>query len=518
VRLLLALCAAAACAPLQAQQVAVTCRPAETVQQCRERFQPTGGVPDTTALDTVKAKAAGEVAERLQAKPTGTDLSTEGPLSAIRDFLPRLAGALLAPTSGDDPASLGFKANLPLNDGVLLDWGMTAQLAAVVNEADVFGPLIDSIPTGLREGARTRFKEGLEPYDDVSLTLALNLENRTFGRGMRQHRRDVDALAREILAPFKLTPDPRIRATIEYNLFRARFDQLVLADDGTFALVDQGRAAQPECRILRPGEAPAAGRPRDSGAMRVDCFTPAAQDTIEARTATLATATTRSIRRAEEAIRASGFNRLAQLMNNQPQINANGEYRSRRDVVGPNEWTGTARFELGFANMNGLRRYCRATGLTPACLERYMNAPGVRGSLSRGDRLFAQVELTRRNSWRFQSAEDSVDLALGRALTMAVSTGYGAYLGNPDDGENRDRVDVQAKWDMTRDDPIRQNRFVSTLFYTRRLSDQSSALIGLTYANRPEFLGDVDNRVRANLGLTYKLNQPKESVAGTDSP
>jgi len=504
-------CALALAAPLAAQQVAVACRPGETVEACSQRFRPTGGVPDTTGVDSTKATEA--VAERLQAKPTGADLSSAGPLSAIRDFLPRLAGSFLAPTTGDDPASLGFKANLPLNDGVLMDWGLTGQLAAVANDAEPFGPLIDSIPTSLRETARTRLQEGLEPYDDVTLTLALNLENRTFGRGMRQHRDTIRALARQILAPFTLGQSPRIRALVEFGRFRARLDTMIMEDGAVFAVVRQDRAAAPECRLVGPD-----GRPRGAGEMRFDCFTPAGQDTIEAAIARVATASERALRDAAEAIRTSGFNRLAQLMNNQPQLVVNGDYRTRRDVVGPDEWTGSARFELGFANMNGLRRFCRASGLTAACLQRYMSNPAVTSSLSRGDRVFVQADFTRRNAWHVTLPDDSVNLALGSATTFALSAGYGAYIGNAQDGESRDRLDVQAKYDFTHDDALRQDRFLGTAFYTRRLSDQSSAVIGLTYANRPEFLGDVDHRIRANLGLTYKLNQPKESLAGTGTP
>lgn len=519
-RLALLLAAALAGGTPLAAQVQVTCRPEQTVEECSQRFQPTGGVPDTAAIDSTKA--AEGVAGRLQAKSTGTDLSTFGPLSAIRDFLPRLAGSLLAPTSGSDPTSLGFKANLPLNDGVLMDWGLTAQLAAVANDAKPFEMLIDSVPASLRDDARTQIQDQLEPYDDVTLTLALNMENRTFGRGMRQHRETVRALASQILAPFNLRQSPEDRADFEFAQFRMRLDRMVIADSTTFAVVRKDSASQAACRIRRPGEAPGppavTGRQPDAGSMRFGCFTPAAQDSIENAIARVATAADRALSQAAEAIRTSGFNKLAQLMNNQPQIVVNGDFRSRRDLTGPDEWTGSARFELGFANMNGLRRFCGTSGVTAACLTRYMNNPAVASSLTRGDRVFVQADFTRRNAWHVALPADSVDLSLGAATTLSVSGGYGSYIGNPQDGENRDRLDVQAKYDFTSNDVIRQNRFLATLFYTRRLSDQSSAVIGLSYANRPEFLGAVDHHIRANLGLTYKLNQSKQDLAGSGTP
>ncbi|HEX2091346.1 MAG TPA: hypothetical protein VHG28_03050 [Longimicrobiaceae bacterium] len=489
-------------APSAAQEV-VLCKPDRTVQECYARYRPTGGVPAAGPAASDSAALVDEAGRHLQAAPTGTDLSGEGPLTAIRDFLPRLAAALVTPATGDDPTSLGFKANLPLNDGVLFAWGVTAQLAAVVHEPEPSGTLLDSVPVSLRESARERITAGLEPYDDVSLMGSLNLENRVFGRGMRQHARDIGALVQAALESESLTRMDRENQ--EARRFRQRLDTLVVGGSG----LDPTRAGAPECVLRGPGG------PRDSGEMRFDCFTPAVQDSIEASIARIAAESTRELRRSEERVRASGILRLAQLINNQPQLNGNGKYRTRRDVVGPDEWTGTARVETGFANLNGLRRHCGGT-IRPQCLRTYVDNRAVQGSLSRGDRVWAQIDFTRRSSWGVTLPGDSVDLSLGAATAVTVSGGYGGYFGNPDDGENQDRLDLQARYDFTRGDPIRQDRFVSTLFYTRRLSDQSSALIGLTYANRPEFLGDVDRKLRANLGLTYKLNRSPQAAGESD--
>lgn len=491
-----------AAAPAASQGGVVTCSPQRTVQQCYERFRPTGGVPAADSADADSIAADAE--RRLQAQPTGHDLSAEGPLTAIRDFLPRLAAGLLTPATGGDPSSLGFKANLPLNDGVLFDLPVATQLAAVVNDAKPFGMLVDSIPSSLRAAARERIQAGLEPYDDVSLTAAVNVENRTFGRGVRQHLEVLDTLLMEMLESEAETRFDR--ANQEALRFRQELDQRVRG--GGPGGVDPARASAAECTIGR------AGGPRDSGEVRFDCFTPAAQAEIEASISRVAEETVAELRRSEQRVRSSGVLWLAQLMNNQPQINGDMEYRTRRDVVGPDEWTGTARVELGFANMNGLRRHCRGA-IRPACLGTYVNAPAVQGSLARGDRAWAQLDFTGRRPWSVRIPQDSVDLALGSASSLAVSGGYGAYFGNPEDGDNRDRLDLQAKYDFTRDDPIRQDRLVSTLFYTRRLSDQSSALLGVTYANKPEFLGEVDRKFGANLGLTYKLNRSPAAAAGS---
>jgi hypothetical protein len=481
-------------APLTAQETVVTCDPARSIRECSERYVPVGGVPQAAG-----SAARVETAERLQAKATGTDLSPAGPLSAIRDFLPKFAGALLAPATGDAPQSLGFKSNFSLNDGVLFDLGLTAQLAAVVNEAEPFAALLDSLPAGSRDASADRLRAGLEPYDDITFSGALNLESRRFGRGMRQHQGMIDSLIAGVLGGITIEEDDL--ANFDDFQFWTRMAQRIQSA----AAIDPARRAEPDC----------VGPPaRDAREIQFGCLVANFRDSVEIRVAATAEPRLRQIRRLGQRVRQAGILHLAQLINNQPQLNGSVEYRARNEVVGPQEWKGTARLEMGFANMNGLRREC-AGPVRAECLRRYVGDDNVRRSLARGDRVWAQAEFTRRNAWDVSLPDDAVSLALGTASTWAVSGGYGAYFGNQEDGENRDRLDLQGKYDFTGDDALRQDRFVATLFYTRRLSGQSSALLGVSYANRPEFLGDVDRNVSANLGLTYKLHKNPQAAAAS---
>ncbi|HET6230699.1 MAG TPA: hypothetical protein VFE05_11570 [Longimicrobiaceae bacterium] len=506
----LALAVAAACVaapPLRAQQP-VACQADRTITDCYSRNRGTGGAE---VPDSIRKQALADAAQRLQAKQAGPDLSSAGPLAAIADFLPRLATELLAPVSGGaDAPDLGFKANLPLNQGPLIDLGATLQGAVVIHQAVVSPRLLDSVPPALRAAAQARLEADLEPYDDATLTASLNLENQRFGRSLRQHRAEIGSLFVALAGADRAGDQSRVeRADDRYDAFRNSLEARAERRDTQW--FEATRIGTPEC-TLRAG--PSAPGPADVGEFPVACLSPAGREALEAEIGLLAGAVARNRAARDERLKASGFTHLAQLVNNQPQLNAAWEYHSRRGVVGPNEWTGRARFELGFANMNGLRRSCGGK-VDPACLSKYVNDPAVRSSLARGDRMFVQLDVTRRNTWRLSIPQDSVDIRLASATTLAAGAGYGAYIGNPEDGENRDRLDGQAKWDFARNDAARQNRFVASLFYTRHLTGQASALIGLSYANRPEFLGDVDRKLRANLGLTYKLNQSAESLTGT---
>jgi hypothetical protein len=478
--------------PAHGQIGMVICGNEQTVAECYGAVRPVGGAPPTAA-DSARASALTAAAtDRLQGKATGADLSSAGSLSAINDFLPRLAASLVAPTTGGSP-DFGFKTNLPLNDGMLFRLGTTLQFATVFHEAKLSNRFADS----LSAATRSTLEGGLGVFEDAQITASLNLENRRFGRRIEQHR---DAVQRIALALASRVPSgPRLDAAeAEFRDLRRSMGDDVL--NGVPGVVRPGSPAH--CRIRSTPAGP--GVPGFSD-LRVSCLTEEARLRVERGISAISEAAAQYIRERDEQLRESGFTHLSQLVNNQPQFNASWEYDARRSLVGPSEWTGRTRFELGFANMNGLRRHCGGA-VDAACLRRYVNDPSVRGSMARADRVFAQVEFTRRSAWHVSVPQDTFELRLAGATTLAVSAGYGAYFGNPDDGENRDRLDLQGKYDFTGDDPVRENRFVGTLFYTRRVSDQASAVFGLTWANHPEFLGDVTRKLGANVGFTYKLN------------
>jgi hypothetical protein len=48
-------------------------------------------------------------------------------------------------------------------------------------------------------------------------------------------------------------------------------------------------------------------------------------------------------------------------------------------------------------------------------------------------------------------------------------------------------------------------RFTTRVQLTQPFSGELGSYVALVYANKPEYLGDVDRTLRANLGLSYKL-------------
>jgi hypothetical protein len=121
-----------------------------------------------------------------------------------------------------------------------------------------------------------------------------------------------------------------------------------------------------------------------------------------------------------------------------------------------------------------------------------------------------QVDFTRQNRYDIRLPDDGVALTLEPSWNVAPAVGYGAYLGQNGDGTDRGRIDLQMQYVFEEKKSKRQDRLVGTATFTQRLTDQSSALITLSYANKSEFLGSVDKKLRAHLGLSYRLLQAKK--------
>jgi hypothetical protein len=379
-------------APAAAQTV---CKDTETAGDCFERL-----------LDAVNAAGRARSAEtsaeenaELQGKATGPNLSENLAQSAIRDFLPRFAGSFLTSDPTEDLRAFDFRFNTPLgrNGG---GPRLTLQGGVTIHKAELYAPLVDSIPESIRDASRDRLKKELEDGDDATGFVTLNLESRRVGRDFANHQQTVDALAAAIRDSALVRIGPAPAAVDEFVPF-----SLVL--DSTSS-IRPNRRTDPACMIVT--EQP--NRPRQAGSLPVSCLT----DTVRARMETLFTPMTRHTGALELTIGTllanSGFDRISDLVNNQPQVNFSAEYRSRQSVVGPNEWVGRFRWEKGFYNMNGLRSYCRtradsanaqaadaqpedtapADRVTLDCLDGYTSNVATPERLARGDRFWLAAE------------------------------------------------------------------------------------------------------------------------------
>ena len=68
------------------------------------------------------------------------------------------------------------------------------------------------------------------------------------------------------------------------------------------------------------------------------------------------------------------------------------------------------------------------------------------------------------------------------------------------------RLDGELRYRASNNQSVRQNRWTTSGTITQKVSDQSNSVLTIIWANRPEFVGNVDHRVTANIGLSFKTS------------
>ncbi len=451
-------------APAQDQD---RCQDGETIAQCWTRISGARGA-------AVEAEATDRTREELEGKATGINLPLAGTASAIEDFLPLLRGALTTVTDGDGQA-LQLDLNVPKE---VIELGGKFGIRTLFREPALYGPLVDSLGDA-GAAAATRLRESLGSFDDVSIIVAWNREDQRWGRNFDPYRGDVAKLFTELVG--------EVESTDEATAFAAALEA---GEDH----LDPARASQAPCNSVNPDT------------WTLNCYTPAGKAAVERALVLAATADRVESERLTRVLDRSGFNLLADLINNQPQLNVSLEYRPRRDLVGPTELTGKLRLEFGGENMNDLRAFCSgARQFDASCLRSYTAQPGVRARVRRGARGWLSADVSQREGYDLDLPDDGVSISLARDRKLAISGGLGSYVGVDEEGTETGRWDLKVEYDFHDGDSERQDRLLAGLTYTHRVSASSSAVVGLSWANKPEFLDQDLRRLGAHIGFSYKL-------------
>lgn len=474
------LVAAVACALLCARPGAAqepVCGDGQTLRECVSTQITQFG----QRRGTVRNSLVTGVASALEELAAGPNVGANTAGSAIHDFIPRFSGALVTEDVTGGLPVVDVRFNAPLgSDSASLRF--TLQGGATFHQATAFTPLMDSVAEEERGGLGGDLKDG----DDASVFVAGNLESRSWGRSLAPHRGMIRQLAAELVTS---------AAMLDTTALHRRFSEIGAAL--TPASLDASRRFLPECAGQFTGF--------DSRTLPMVCLNQDARRTIESALSQALPAKTSIQEKAEN----EAFGILARLINNQPQFNADVEYRTREDVVGPTEWTGRARLEFGFTNVNSLRASCPGGDtITVRCLQDYTDRRGVRRALARNLRMWVAGEAIRRSEYGIALPGTTRRLEMEPAMYYSVLAGAGGYLGEIT--RSVDRLDVQARYAFPHDDPFRQSRAIVSAFYTLKLGGETGGVVGVTWTSRPEFRGHDERRVHVDLGLTYKVNPHEE--------
>ncbi|MEP6574226.1 MAG: hypothetical protein ABJD11_16110 [Gemmatimonadota bacterium] len=462
------------------------CAASETLAACRERLDSIFAVEAGAAFQA--ERGADSLAAALSGKTVGITSLGSGLSSTIGDFLPTLAGALGLTQTTTENGGTSFETNLRLPLGASLQ---RVRLQALLRKPELYQPLEDSLPAGSRDSRSAALQKELNDFDDIQVNVAWNLENAAFGRNFDIARPLVTTILRQQISEVETSG-----SDVANQVY---VDLLQHSDAG----LDPDRAGVAGCKW----SVNAVER-----SVPLDCFTAGERAKLTSALIQSLLATRANEARIHELMSEAGLFQLPDLVNNQPQLSVQAGLDLRSDLVGPNDFSVTARYEGGFTNFNGLRRFGKNkcgvnvdSAISAACLQRYLADPGVASGLRNGDRFFITAAYSRRQDYAVRLPSDSVNLSLPGTWDFIASAGLGRYITFSRAGEQLGRLDLSADYVFHHDDPLRQNRLVAAGTYTFRISPSLMIAAGVSYSNKAEFLGDVNKQFGANFGLRYRF-------------
>jgi hypothetical protein len=427
-----------------------------------------------TEMNSKKDETAAISWQQLAGKATGLNTSM-AQSSAIEDFLPLLRMALVGDgqPSSTDLKALDFERKIPLPTGSPLE----LKLRGNRNDPDVYDPLKMKFAADVRDQEVAKLKGQLGEFDDYSLTLSGNVVSSGYGRSWAKGG----------------------------PVFGDLFSQMVKGTSAALATKAQlafGDAVATASKITH--------KDIDEKTAFQDIPEPARTD-LQVSLASAAQELKGNLVNLKTLADNSGIFKVADLVNNQPQINGSATYRARRGLAGPSELSLKASYEMGYVNLNQLLRRC---GATPelTCYSTYVNDAATTAALEHGDRVALSVEYKDHRAFKASLPADGIDLDLPSGRSLVASVTYGRYIDVKALGDSNSRIDLSGSYENVSDDPSRRDRGVVSLTFSNRFLTSMGASLGISYANHSEFLSKSDHVVSAHFAISYKLLPDKPTT------
>lgn len=383
--------------------------------------------------------------------------------SSLKDFLSLLAASYESAMTSENGDAFTFDWNPELGLAPAVGLKFQAVFAETKLNEDVAKQLAGNTT------ALDSLSDSLEFGDDTVISGSAQPKTRGYGRSIEPHR----AWLQNMLAT-------RIDAAAEENAALDAVGDLVESANERLDFGTDGDAARIKARVEA---VKAAARLFKSERMRLGDF-------------------------------ASAF---AKLLNNQPQWYGSVLYHARRNVIGPNEWSGKFTYEFASNNLNRFKRANRgcdpdskAPKLTPAvCADKLHKFAADTGSPI--ERVALSLEYHRVNRRWISDADRGLDLGFPRSRsyvgTLAAGWNVAPLLpfGTARSAVGDGRIDVTAKYEMPEDDDSEEKGFVAALTYTQKISEGFSFPVSFVYSDHESDLLNVDKRFSARFGLMYKM-------------
>lgn len=450
--------------PLSAQE----CERGENVSQCMSRFIPAVSNDTTPEAEETRTEDATETAA------TGITNTASPAESSLKDFLTLLSASLESATSAEEGQAFTFDWNPEL--AIAQNWGVKFQASF----ADA--TLNDEVKTRLAGGeALDELQDSLEFGDDTALRGFLQPQNRRFGRSIESHRGWFRAMRNAVL-------EPRREELRRIRMLMAKHQMI---GNQTFETDRMGEPLKDDDRPI-----------------------------VEARIAEFS-ALGRELQAARE-LQSAFFMAFAKLLNNQPQVYGAAIYHARRNVVGPNEWSGKFTYEFAGNNLNAFRKAhakcltlktdqptAAEVQLSTECADlvtKFANAtrPGI-------ERVAVSLEYHKANRRWIDDPAAGLQFGFPRRRSFVGTIAFGTTTApvlpfrTEVSGVGDARFDFTAKYELPEDDQSEAKGFVGTLTYTQKISDTFSLPLSFVYSDHESDLLNVQKRFSARFGLMYKL-------------
>ena len=463
---------------VQAASAQEKCDPKETVNKCLSRLsegprakaeKEAAAKESAKAEEETKTQAPSELWEQLTGKATGLNLSGLDLDSATEDFLPLLRIAFAAAGLGDavDRSALNFDRKIG-TFGADKSWEL--KLKGAVNEPAVYAPLKIAFMEPVREQRANDLKAKLRDFDDYSLTLDLNRSSESYGRTPNSYSQlAFQNLLQRVVESTKFEEAP------DFALLE------ILEDLGKRGVTSPDTKTFEELRQLeQQGTIPT------GSAQKVE------QAVLGATRGAVLTVENLKKKAADLSI----F-KVADLLNNQPQIIGSGTFRLRKGAAGPDEITAKASYEHGFANLNRLRRKCGEPNSAEFvdCYLGFMKEN--QNNIEHNNRFSLTAEYNRIDAFRFSLPADQINLNLNSQDGLVLTLAYARFIDTTMLGDSNSRIDVSGKYES------KDDRGVISLTYTNRLLKSMGGSLGISYANHDRFLPKSDRVLSAHFGLSF---------------
>lgn len=435
------------------------CTSDDTIGACFNRFNPT------------IAAAAQKISTTNTGTPSAATVQTS---TALRDFLSFFSAAAEVGKVSDSGNTVTLDWNLPFP--FFQKYGkLKAQ--TLLTDPDLAKDVQKALASNATALADSKSK--LTNFDDVTALASYNFVSQSLGRSIGPHVDLLDALSHAAT----IDEDSNLRAVARFAGRLATISPNVNQDTKFSSITDLST--------------------RQSLIAQVESIAQAEQKSAAAS--------------------ASVAKALAQLVNNQPQAYISVTYHARNELVGPDELSGKATYEVSPNNLNTFLKAnadtCKLDVMKAelaamdaasapqsiGCLTRLSAAADPATQPDASDRFAFSIEYKQTRSGSVDLAAFSIAAPLLRPGVHSVV--YSLTWGHPFATQvARDgRFDVAVNYDNVSNDATLHDRLVGSITYSQKLSDTLTLPLSLTYANHAAFLPKSERSLGVHFGLSYKI-------------